>query len=328
MFHRAPSLGRRQVLVHPALIGAAAVLSAALPAGAASRVPGGQAPAYYKFKLGNAELSLVSDGPILSGDPKNTFHGASKEEIDRVLRGSYLPTDKLVFEQNILVLRNGGKTVIFDTGMGSSKAFGPDAGRLLSNLAAAGFTTDEIDAVVLSHGHADHVDGLMMADGSRTFPNAQLYIDQTEFEFWTSPERTGPSRKVLYEHAARSLLPNRDRLQFIHEGQEFLPGVQAISTPGHSPGHLMFMIQSGGQTLSYIADVGRHHILNVETPRLQFIGDTDLEQCVASRLRAFDMLAANQIPIVSYHYPWPGLGHLAAWGDRYRYYPSAMEMSG
>lgn len=324
----ASSVGRRQVLAHPALIGAAAALSTALPAGAAGRVPADQAPAYYRFKLGDAELTLVSDGPILSGDPKVTFRGAPKEEIDRVLRESFLPTDKLVFEQNILVLRNGGKTVIFDTGMGPSKAFGPDAGHLLPNLAAAGFSPEGIDAVVLSHGHADHVNGLVMADGSRTFPNAQIYIDQTEFEFWTSAERTGPGRKVLYEHAARSLLPNRDRLQFIREGQEFLPGIQAVPTPGHSPGHLMFMIQSGGDTLSYIADVGRHHILNVEMPRLQFIGDTDLEQCVASRLRAFDMLVSNRIPVISYHYPWPGIGHLATWGDRYRYYPSAMQMSG
>lgn len=321
-------MGRRQALWRPIALGAGAATAAHASARGSGRVIGGQAPAFYRFQFGDAEMTLVSDGPILSGDPKVTFRGAPKEEIDRVLLASLLPTDKLVLEQNILVMNSGGKTVVFDTGMGPSKAFGPKAGRFLQNLVASGIDPAEVDAVVLSHAHADHVAGLLTQDGSRAFPNAQLYIEQTDFEFWTSADKTGSRRAVLHDHAARSLLPNRDRIVFIRDGQEFLPGIQAMLTPGHSPGHMIFMISSGGKTLSYIADLGRHHILNVETPRLQFIGDTDMDQCVASRLRAFDMLAANRIPVISCHYPWPGLGHLASWGDRYRYYPAAMEMSG
>jgi len=320
-------MGRRQALLRPVALGAATVATHA-SARASGPVVSDQAPAYYRFHHGDAEMTLVSDGPVLSGDPKVTFRGSPKEEIDRVLLASFLPTDKLVLEQNILVMNGGGKIIVFDTGMGPSKAFGPKAGHFLQNLAAAGIDPAAVDSVVLSHAHADHVAGLLAADGARAFPNAQLYIEQTDFEFWTSADKTGPGRAVLYDLAARSLLPNRDRIVFIRDGQEFLPGIHAMLTPGHSPGHLMFMINSGGKTLSYIADVGRHYILNVETPRLQFIGDTDLDQCVATRIRAFDMLAANRIPVISYHYPWPGLGYLATWGDRYRYYPAAMEMSG
>lgn len=321
-------MGRRQALMHPVAFGAAAGVAVHASTQAGGQAVGGQAPAFYRFQHGDAEMTLVSDGPILSGDPKVTFRGAPKEEIDRVLLASFLPTDKLVLDQNILVMSSGGRTVVFDTGMGPSKAFGPKAGHFLQNLAAAGIDPAEVDAVVLSHAHADHVAGLLFQDGSRAFPNAQLYIEQTDFEFWTSADKTGPGRAALHDHAARSLLPNRDRIVFIRDGQEFLPGVEAMLTPGHSPGHMIFTVSSGGKTLCYIADLGRHHILNVETPRLRFIGDTDPDQGVASRLRAFDTLAANRIPVISYHYPWPGLGYLAAWGDRYRYYPAAMEMSG
>ena len=322
------AIGRRQALLRPVALGVTAALATHATANAEEPVSVRQAPAFYRFRLGDAEMTLVSDGPVLSGDPKVTFRGLPKEDIDRVLLDSFLPTGQLVLEQNILVMTSGGRTTVFDTGMGPSRAFGPNAGRFLQNLAASGIDPDQVDAVVLSHAHADHVAGLLSSAGSRAFPNAQLYIEQTDFEFWVSAEKTGPGRALLHDHALRSLMPNRDRIVFIRDGQEFLPGVQAMLTPGHSPGHMMFIITSAGSTLSYIADVGRHHILNVETPRLQFIGDTDPEQCVASRLRAFDMLAANRIPVISYHYPWPGLGFLAAWGDRYRYYPTAMEMSG
>lgn len=327
MPQRSHTFARRRLIAGSAALGIGAVLPAS---SSSAREPqtGRQAPAFYRFRLGNAELTLVSDGPVVSGDPKVTFRGASREEIEGILQSSFLPTDKLVLEQNILVLNTGDRLVVFDTGMGTSKAFGPNAGNFLRNLAAAGINPASVNAVVLSHAHADHVSGLMAADGSRVFPNAQLYIEQTDYEFWTSPEKTGPARKVLLDHAVRNLIPNRDRVVFIRDGQEFLPGIQAMLTPGHSPGHMIFMITSGGQTLSYIADVGRHHILNVETPRWKFIGDTDPRLGVESRIRAFDMLAADRVPVVSYHYPWPGLGHLAKWGDRYRYIPAAMAMSG
>lgn len=322
------AIGRRNALLRPLMLGTATALLTPATARAETSPPLRQAPAFYRFPFGDAEMTLISDGPVLSGDPKVTHRGLPREEMDRLLTGSFLPTDKLVLEQNILVMRRGGRTIIFDTGMGPSKAFGPNAGRLLDNLTAAGIPPGSINSVVLSHAHADHVSGLLGPAGARAFPDAQLYIEQTDFEFWTSAEKTGSSRAVLYDHALRSLMPNRDRMVFIRDGQEFLPGIQVMLTPGHSPGHLIFMITNGSQTLSYIADVARHHIINVETPRLQFIGDTDPEQCVASRLKAFDMLAANRIPIISYHYPWPGLGHLASWGDKYRYYPAPMDMSG
>ena len=113
---------------------------------------------------------------------------------------------------------------------------------------------------------------------------------------------------------------------FIKDGQEFLPGVQAVSAPGHTVGHTVYLITSQGRTICNAGDIAHHHVVVVvERPRLEFSYDTDGKQAVASRLRVFDMLAAQRLPLLAYHFPWPGMGYLAKQGDGYRYFPALMQ---
>ena len=119
-------------------------------------------------------------------------------------------------------------------------------------------------------------------------------------------------------------MPNRERIAFIKDGQEVVTGIQAIAAPGHTVGHVAFMITSQGRSICNIGDIAHHHIISVETPRKAFAYDTDGQQGVASRLKAFDMLAALRIPLIAYHFPWPGIGHIGRQGDAYRYFPSPM----
>jgi glyoxylase-like metal-dependent hydrolase (beta-lactamase superfamily II) len=289
-----------------------------------------QAPYFYRFTHGKMQATVVSDGILPLGDPSASFLGSSKEEIGKMLSDNFLSPSNVVLEQNVLVLNTGDKLVLFDTGMGSSTMFGPTTGKLLASLKAAGIDPKDIDAVVATHAHCDHVWGIMADDGSRHFPNAQIYISQADFDFWTDEAKLAMKdpayMKPFVEGARKNLLPNRDRIVFIKDGQEFLPGIQAMAAPGHTVGHTVFMITSDGKTLAAIGDLTHHQVLLVEKPRIEFAYDTDSKQSANTRVRVLDMLAANRIPLIAYHFPWPGVGHVAKNGDGFRYFPAPLQM--
>jgi glyoxylase-like metal-dependent hydrolase (beta-lactamase superfamily II) len=170
----------------------------------------------------------------------------------------------------------------------------------------------------------------MADDGGRHFPNAQIYISKADFDFWTDEAKLGmkdpPYFAMSVAGARKNLLPNRDRMVFFKDGQEFLPGIQAMLTPGHTVGHTVFMITSDGKTLAVIGDLTHHQVLLLRKPRMEFVNDTDSKQAANTRVRVLDMLATNRIPLLAYHFPWPGLGHVAKLGDGFQYFPAPMQM--
>ncbi len=286
------------------------------------------APGFHRFKLGAFEVTVISDGPLVMGAPNgDTFKGLSKEDMTADLARNLLPTASVELEQNTVLVNTGRHLMLFDTGTGAgNKAFGPHSGRLLANLKAAGINPLSIDGVILTHAHADHCFGLMTDKGARNFPNAKIYMAQNEFEFWTDEAKAGINdmMKMMVAGARKNLVPNRDRMVFVKDGEEVVPGIMAISTPGHTVGHTAYGIQSGGQKLINIGDVAHHHIVSLERPKLPFAFDTDGAQSVATRLKMWDMLAAERIPMVAYHFPFPGVGHVGKQSDAYRYFPAPM----
>jgi glyoxylase-like metal-dependent hydrolase (beta-lactamase superfamily II) len=187
MFKTAISLSRRDLVLGASAAGALAIGSPAEQALGKAPMLKTQAPYFYRFKLGDAEATIVSDGTLPLGDPHTNFTGLSKEEMDKQLTENFLPIDNAVLEQNVLVLNTGDRLVLFDTGMGGLKLFGPTTGKLMATLKQAGIDPKDIDAVVMSHAHIDHCGGCMADDGSRNFPNAQYYITQADYDFWTDP---------------------------------------------------------------------------------------------------------------------------------------------
>ncbi|MEA3025118.1 MAG: hypothetical protein QOF91_403 [Alphaproteobacteria bacterium] len=286
------------------------------------------APGFYRFKVGAFEVTVVSDGPLNLGPPSaDLFKGLGNDDVVQVLTNNYLPTDAIKVEQNVVVINTGRHLVLIDTGMGPTlKAFGPESGRLPVNLRAAGIDPGAIDTILITHAHPDHCFGLMSAKGARQFPKAQIYMTQADLEFFTDQSKAGINdmMKMLIDGARQNLLPNRDRIVFIKDGQEVVPGIQAMFTPGHTVGHTSLMITSQGQSLFNTGDVCHHHIISTETPRIPFAFDTDGQQGVASRLKVFDMLSSTRTPMLAYHFPWPGVGHIGKQGDGYRYFPAPM----
>lgn len=318
-------LSRRQLVRGAAAGGALALMH---PGGLLAKAPmiGEPAPYYYRFKFGDAEATIVSDGTLPLGDPHTNFLGLTPQEMDQQLTDNFLPLSNAVLEQNVLILNTGDRLILFDTGMGSLKLFGPTTGKLLNSMKQAGIDPKDIDAVVMSHAHIDHCGGCMADDGTRHFPNAQYYIAQADFDFWTDETKVPKDFAVFLETAKKNLLPNRDRMVFFKDGEEFLPGIQAIAAPGHTIGHTIFMITTGGKQLCYIGDLTHHPVLLMKKPLTEFAYDTDPKQAAQSRVKMLTMLAANRIPILAYHFAWPGVGHVAKDGEGFRYFPEPMKM--
>lgn len=319
---------RRDLLLGAsALAGAGLIGATATESAARAPLLKSQAPYFYRFNLGKAQVTMASDGPLALGDPSSNFLGASKEEISKLLTDNYLSPTNVVLEQNAPIVNTGTHLVLFDTGMGFNKMFGNTTGRLLTSMREAGIQPGQIDAIVISHAHIDHIGGMADARGRRLFPNAKVYINQADFEFWTDEKKLSDEKvKAFVKHARDNLLPYRDRITFVKDGQEFLPGITAMLAPGHTVGHTIYMIQSDNKKLCFVGDLTHHQILLVERPRMEFAYDTDPKQSAATRVRVLDMLAKDKIPLVSFHFPWPGYGYVSKQGDGFRYHAVPMEI--
>jgi glyoxylase-like metal-dependent hydrolase (beta-lactamase superfamily II) len=318
---------RRQLLT----AAGAGALAFGMPGRGYAKMPMGQkqAPYFYRFKLGSAECTIVSDGQLPLGDPNASFVNIDKTEIARELTDNFLPLDNAVLEQNVLVVNFGDRVVLFDTGMGSDALFGNGTGKLMATLQQANIDPAGVDAVVMSHAHIDHCGGLIGAGGKRNFPNAQYFIGEADFNYWTDDSKIPPNypaRPHFLAQARNNLLPVKDAVHFYKDNEQILPGVTALSAPGHTVSHTIFMIESGGKQLCYIGDLAHHPVLLLEHPRTQFAYDTDAVQSADSRVRMLTMLAANRIPLLAYHFAWPGVGHVSKQGDGFRYFPTPTQM--
>ena len=274
---------------------------------------------FHRFRIGEAMATIVSDGPLTLPKAAKIFRGPEKASLDAAISAAGQPADAVHVEQNCLLLETGGKRILFDNGLGSEKLYGPDSGKLLTSLAEAGIDPASIDAMVLTHAHSDHCWGTMSDAGAPNFPNATLYISQAEMDYWQS-NPPGERRQRSIAGVRKHLLPLRDRMHFIRDGEEFLPGVQAWHTPGHTPGHMAFLF-AGNWCLT--GDVAFHDPISYAFPEAESAFDVDPQLALVTRRRLLERLVNERMQVIGYHHPWPGLGHVERLVAAYRFVPAA-----
>ena len=322
----APSLGRRSVL---ALAAGAALAPLALTgmrkAHAAAPMLGGARPSHYRFKLGDFEVATLADGAVQLDGPHPIFgQDQTPEAVSELAQSNFLPADRMEIQFSPMIVNTGDGLVLFDTGNGPGRR--PDAGNLIDALQAAGYDTSDIDVVVLTHMHPDHIGGLMEG-GAPAFPNARYVTGSTEYDFWSKGERlSGPT-----ENAAKlvqsNVVPLAEKTTFIGDQGEVAPGITGVDAFGHTPGHMAYRIESGGRQLLLWADIANHYVMSVQRPDWHVRFDMDKDAAAATRKQLFDMVATDRIPITGYHMPFPAVGYVERSGDGYRYVPASYQLN-
>jgi glyoxylase-like metal-dependent hydrolase (beta-lactamase superfamily II) len=279
---------------------------------------GAMQPGVFRFKLGGMEVATILDSKSVR-EGLHPLYGAnaSADEVHALARANNIDTSRLE-HPNIPTLVNTGKElVLFDAGNGALpreyeqlKARMP-AGNLIARLAELGHKPEDIDVVVLTHGHPDHIGGLMEG-GKPVFPNARYVFGAAEYDFWQKNEGVREARKFNRELFVKICTPLAERATFIKPGDTVTAGITAVDAFGHAPGLLAFHVESEGKRVMITADTFTHYVMGPQRPEWQFEMDDDKDKAVATRKRILDMLATERIFAIGFHMPFPALG----WIDR------------
>ncbi len=283
-------------------------------------------PGFYRFAVGDVEIVMIADGTFPFPAPHPLFGGNAKaEEVNEALVDSFIAPDKVFGVVHAMVIRAGSEVVLVDTGCGNG--LGPTTGKFSQHLQAAGMTDADITAVVLTHAHGDHMGGLLNADGKSRFPNAELLMNKTEYDFWTaapdlSKTALPPEMQQAFIKGAQTVL-KAVKWTLVEGEKEVRPKVRVLPAPGHTPGHLTLLIDGGGtDQLYYITDAIHHAAIQMPNPGFHVAFDTDREQAVATRKKILDRASADKLLVAGTHLPFPAVGHVKALTQGYQWYPS------
>jgi glyoxylase-like metal-dependent hydrolase (beta-lactamase superfamily II) len=321
-------LTRRHALTAAAALAATPLLRSA-PARAAAPLADKQAPSFYRYKVGDAQVNVISDGastfPLSDGFVLN----AKKDEVNAALEQAFMPKDKMTINFAPLAINTGGKLVVVDTGNGagafaSSKG---NVGQFATNLMAAGLDPKAVDIVVISHFHGDHINGLITADNQPAFPNAEVLVPAAEWKYFMDDgemsRASGERMQGVFKTARRVFEAGLKKKVTPYEwGKDVAPGLLAVEATGHTPGHTSFVLSSGADKVFIQSDVTNHPALFVTNPGWHLMFDQDPAMAETTRRKVYDMLVADKMRVQGFHYPFPANGYVQKDGSGYRLVPA------
>lgn len=304
------TLSRRQAL----FAGATMPLAAAFLPGQAraqETMQGSGFAPWNRFKLGSFEVTTLLAGTRAGDKPQETFGtNASPEDFAALSAANFIPADRTQNFFTPTVVNTGAEIVLFDTGLSAEGT--------LAALTAAGMTPDMVDVVVITHMHGDHIGGLMGADGTTpTYPNARYVTGAVEHNAAT---------EAADEGFVKNVAPLNDRMTFLDDAGSVAGGITGVAAFGHSPGHMVYSIESDGQRLMITADTANHFVWSLQRPDWEVRFDRDKAAAAATRRAVFGQIAADRIPFIGYHMPFPGVGFVEAMGDGFRYVPASYQL--
>jgi glyoxylase-like metal-dependent hydrolase (beta-lactamase superfamily II) len=313
------TMSRRMVLAGGAVALAAPRLLTATGA-RAQEASASVAPLVYPRKVGELEVTAISDGYVEF--PGLPFVNIDEEEVRTALTAAFLdPAAPLRLGVTAHLVRGGGRTLLIDSG--AADTFGTTLGRLPAALAALGVQPADVQAVLLTHMHVDHIGGLLAGD-SPAFPNATVHVDETDLEFWTDEATAAQAPKDFQPFFARARVTAAaygDRIQPFAGETEVLPGVTSVPLPGHTVGHTGFRLASGDAEIIVFGDTAHSSAVQFTHPEASLSFDTDPAKAAESRQRFFDMVASDRTLVACTHVPFPGVGHVARASDAYAWVP-------
>jgi glyoxylase-like metal-dependent hydrolase (beta-lactamase superfamily II) len=312
------------------LAGAGAMTAAALsplggaPAQAAAPAAGKQAPAFYRAKVGDFEVTQLVDGVFRAPMPPNFVRNVPREQALAAAEAAHMPPGMIDVPFNPVLINTGSKLVLFDTGYGQNGP--PTAGQLPANLAAAGIDPKAIDIVVLTHLHPDHTNGIRAKDNSLFFPNAEIKVPSQDWAFWTSEQNaakfdSNPMMKGYFANVKKTFAGIEKTLTMYDWGKEVVPGITSMDTSGHTPGMSSFTVQSGSAKMLIQADVTNIPELFMRNPDWHVAFDVDPEKAVVTRRKFYDMAVAEKVLISGFHFAFPSMGYAEKDGTGFRLVP-------
>jgi glyoxylase-like metal-dependent hydrolase (beta-lactamase superfamily II) len=318
-------LNRRSLLAGAATAGALVGGGAISRVRAAAPPVGKQAPGFYRYKVGSIEVTVVTDGLNQFPLPDDFVTNMKKEEVQAGLAAAYMDKNIFFNPYNPIVINTGSKLVLVDTGTGegaytSSKG---KIGQLQANLSAAGLDPAAFDAVIISHYHGDHINGLIKADNSVAFPNAEILVPAGEHKYWMDDGEMSRAPKGRLETNFKNVrrVFNADvmkRLRTYEWDKDVIPGMVAVGTPGHSVGHTSYVLSSGADKVFIQSDMTHVPFLFVRNPGWHAFYDQDPVMAEATRRKSLDMLASERMMVQGFHFPFPSHGYVEKNGNGFR----------
>ncbi|MBR1227301.1 MULTISPECIES: MBL fold metallo-hydrolase [unclassified Bradyrhizobium] len=321
-------LTRRYALAGAAALAASPLLPS-MPAKAAAPMADKQAPSFYRYKVGDAQVTVISDGVNTFALGDSFITNVKKEEVAAALEKAHMPKDKVSIQFGPLVINSGGKLIVLDTGNGpgafaSSKGA---VGQFATNMAAAGIDPKSVDMVVISHFHGDHINGLLTAENVLAFPNAEVLVPATEWKYFMDDgemgKQTTERMKGVFANARRVFDAGLKKKVTPYEwGKDVVPGLLAVETAGHTPGHTSYVLSSGSGKVFVQSDVTNIPYLFAANPGWHAFFDQDAAMAEKARRKTYDMVVAEKLMVQGFHYPFPGLGNVEKDGSGYRVVPA------